>query len=567
MLIGDILRRQALPTGRPNKPALLYEGAAVTYAQLNAQANRLASALLGLGVRRGDRVALLGRNSPEWVAAYYAAAKCGAILVPLNFWYRTGEVAYVLQDSGARICLLASAFAGVVAPLRSSGRGWGGEAAAGLPARPADATAIPRPVQRDEQVPVTRWIWLDRRPDASAHPESAGDPTVAELTAGLPDAEPEPPDGPLAETDPHIILYTSGTTGFPKGAVLSHRAHVLHAATFALYTRAVEEDVYLNVYPLFHTGGTDCAVLPYHYAGATVALLPDPKPEAVLAAMEAYRVTAMMAVPTVWRWLVEHPDRQRRDLSAFRRAMGSSDAMPRDLLEQVVEAFGASWTQTYGLTEAGCILTYLSPADFRRKIGSAGKPHVAAELLIADPALAGDPQWPLRPEHRLPPGETGEIVARTEHLMDGYWQKPAQTAETIRHGWLRTGDLGRLDEDGYLYIVGRLKDVIISGGEKIYPAEVEPVLRAYPGVQELALVGVPDREWGESVLAVIVPAPGAVVDADAFKAWARRQVAGYKAPRHVVFVESLPRTTGTGKVQKALLREQFRDQFGTGEGQ
>jgi len=540
MLIGDILRRQAGPTGRPQKAALLYEGDAVTYAALYGQANKLARALLAVGVRPGDRVALLGRNSPSWAAAYYASALCGAILVPLNYWYRAAEIAYVLRDSGARVCLLAADFAPVTATVR-----------------PAPATL---PEELSHQ--VERWIWLDTRPSGT---ETAGDPTVAELTAQVSDASLEPAElsAPVGEDSPHIILYTSGTTGFPKGAVLSHRAHVEHAATFALYTRAVEEDVYLNVYPLFHTGGTDCALLPYHYVGATVALLPDPKPDAVLAAIERYRVTAMMAVPTVWRRLVEHPDLGRFDRSSFKRAMGSSDAMPMDLLEEVLARFGGTWLQTYGLTEAGCILTYLAPPDQRRKIGSAGKPHVQADLAIADSSRADEPDWPLRAEHRLPGGEVGEVVARTAHLMSGYWGRPEQSAEAIRNGWLRTGDLGRLDDEGYLYIASRLKDVVISGGEKIYPAEVEPGLRAYPGIQDLALVGVPDREWGESVLAAIVPAPGAQVDPDSFRAWARQRVAGYKTPRHVVLLNDLPRTA-TGKIQKNVLRDRFRTEFQDG---
>ncbi len=350
---------------------------------------------------------------------------------------------------------------------------------------------------------------------------------------------------------------------------MSHRAHVLHAMTFALHMGASADDVYLNVYPLFHTGGTDCAILPYHFAGATVALLPDPKPEVVLEAMQRYRVTAMMAVPTIWRRLVETlrapgvaPGRRAWDLSAFRRAMGSSDAMPLELLEQVMATFHATWTQTYGLTEAGCILTCLPPADHTRKLGSAGKPHAQAEIVIADPVRADEIGWPLGEGHQLPSGETGEVVARTEHLMNAYWNKPEQTAAAVfpsmdGHGtWLRTGDLGYLDGEGYLFIAGRLKDMIVSGGEKIYPAEVEPLLAAYEGIAELALAGIPDREWGESVLAVIVPAAGATLDVEAFKSWARRQVAGYKAPKHVVLVDALPRTS-TGKIQKSVLRERF----------
>jgi acyl-CoA synthetase (AMP-forming)/AMP-acid ligase II len=231
--------------------------------------------------------------------------------------------------------------------------------------------------------------------------------------------------------------------------------------------------------------------------------------------------------------------------------------MPRDLLEQVMTAFGATWTQTYGLTEAGCILTFLPAEDHTRKVGSAGKPHAQTDLFIADPARADDADWPLRPEHRLPAGETGEVVARTEHAFTEYWGRPEQTSAAVGNGYLRTGDLGYLDDEGYLFIAGRLKDVIISGGEKIYPAEVEPQLRGYPGVRELALVGVPDREWGESVLAAIVLDDSAQMDADAFRRWARQRVAGFKVPKHVVVVDELPRTTGTGKVQKAALRDRF----------
>ena len=502
VLIGEILRRQAAPAGRPERPALVTERGPVTFTTLWRAACGVACELARRGVRPGDRVALLGRNSAEWVAAYYGAALCGAVLVPLNYWYRASEVGYVLADSGARLVLLESEYAGLV-----------------------DSTY-----------------------------ESVALNEVVSFNQG----DRPPPDVTLDERDPHIILYTSGTTGFPKGAVMSHRAHVLHAMTFALHTGAQPDDVYLNVYPLFHTGGTDCAVLPYHFVGATVGLLRDPKPEAILDAIERWRVTAMMAVPTVWRRLVDSSDLAGRDLSSFRRAMGSSDAMPRELLEQVMRTFSASWTQTYGLTEAGCILTYLPPSDHTRKIGSAGKPHAQADLFIADPAADSDPTWPLEPEHRLPAGETGEVVARTEHVMTEYWGKSEQTASAFRNGYLRTGDLGYLDDEGYLFIAGRLKDVIISGGEKIYPAEVEPQLRAYPGVRELALIGIPDREWGESVLAAIVAEDGARIDADAFTRWARARVAGYKTPKHVALVNELPRTTGTGKVQKALLRERFQ---------
>jgi acyl-CoA synthetase (AMP-forming)/AMP-acid ligase II len=518
MLIGDILRRQAAPTGRPHHPAIIHEGGATSFADLHDTSMRVAHSLIDGGARPGDRVALLGRNSPEWVATYYGAALAGVILVPVNFWFRANEVEYALNDSGATVVLADRNHAPVIVQIRDSGHA----------------------------PDVRHWVWLDE---------------VAAVGSGALPADLAVRDDALPSIDEdaaHIILYTSGTTGFPKGAVLSHRAHVLHATTFALHVGAHPGDTYLNVYPLFHTGGTDCALLPFHIVGATVVIMRDPRPDAILDAIAQHRVTAMMAVPTIWRRLVDTPGLVARDLASFRRAMGSSDAMPLDLLREVITAFGASWTQTYGLTEAGCILTYLPPDDFERKVGSAGKPHAQADLFVADPSRDGEADWPLGSGHCLPAGIVGEVVARTEHLMSRYWGKPDQTEAAIRHGFLRTGDLGTLDDDGYLYIAGRLKDVIISGGEKIYPAEVEPTLRTYPGVRDLALVGVPDREWGESVLAAIVPEAGHTIDADDFRRWARAHVAGFKAPRHVAVVDDLPRTTGTGKVQKAALRDRFR---------
>jgi fatty-acyl-CoA synthase len=518
MLIGDIIRRQAAPTGRPHHPAIIHEGGATTFADLHDVATRVARVLTNFGAKPGDRVALLGRNSPEWVAAYYGAALAGVILVPLNYWFRASEVEYALNDSGTTVVLADRDHAPVIAQVRDAGHTPG----------------------------VRHWAWLD---EVATIGSGALPADLAVRDEALPS---------ISEGAPHIILYTSGTTGFPKGAVMSHRAHVLHATTFALHVGAHSGDTYLNVYPLFHTGGTDCALLPFHIVGATVVIMRDPRPDAILDAIAHHRVTAMMAVPTIWRRLIDTPNLASRDLTSFRRAMGSSDAMPLDLLREVVTAFGASWTQTYGLTEAGCILTYLPPDDFERKVGSAGKPHAQADLFVADPSRDGDPDWPLGLGHRVPTGQVGEVVARTEHLMSHYWGKPAQTEAAIRQGFLRTGDLGSLDDDGYLFIAGRLKDVIISGGEKIYPAEVEPILRAYPGVRDLALVGVPDREWGESVLAAIVSETGNTIDVDDFRRWARARVAGYKVPRHVTMVDDLPRTTGTGKVQKAVLRDRFR---------
>ncbi len=508
LLIGDVLRRRARGADA-DRTALIFNEHRWSYRELDEAAVRLANGLRDLGIRRGDRVALLGRNSVEWVVAYFACAKAAAILVPVSYHFKGEELQHVLRDSGARVLVAATEFADLVAAERAR-------------------------VATLEQV-----VWIG---DAGA----PSDATYAQLISRAADDE---PDTGLRESDGHIILYTSGTTGFPKGALLSHRAHVLHAATWAMETRATRDDVYLCTYPLFHTGGTDCGILPPLYAGAAVVVLPRPDAELIVEAVERHRVTAFRAVPTVWKRLLARDDLERRDLSSLRRVIAGSDAMPPELIAEIKRRLPeVAYLQNYGLTEAGPVLTFLRPEDPPSRWGSNGMPHAQAEVRIVDEQ--DDP---------LPPGTVGEIVARSEHLMTAYWNLPERTAEALRGGWLHTGDLGYLDADGYLWITGRKKDVIISGSEHIYPIEVESVLRLHPAVEEVAVIGVPDPHWGESVVAVVVPAQGAEPTAEEIIAFVRSRLADYKRPRLVVFANDLPRTGPTRKVQKAALRERYKD--------
>ncbi len=512
LLIGDLLRRQARPDGHPRKPALVFGEAALTFAELNASANRLANALQARGLRHGDRVAVLGRNCLEYVVVYFGLAKSGAIMVPVNFWYKAEEIRYTLEQSGSRMVLLDQAFGPTVAPLRT------------LPG-------------------VERWIaWGRGRLAAAEH--------LDDLLAGASDAEPQP-DRPLREEDPHIILYTSGTTGFPKGAVLTHRNHVLHALITALVLGNRDDDVGPIVYPLFHTGGPDCLLLPHVAVGATCVVFDGADPKTVLAGVERYRLTSIFCVPTVWRRLLAELDRGRYDVSSVRRGVGSSDTFPVELLDAILERFppGMQLYVAYGLTEASPWITFARwSRDQRAKIGSVGRSHALAEVRIVD-AEGRD----------VPDGEVGELITRGPLVMQGYWRMPDKTAEAIRDGWLHTGDLARRDADGDIFLMGRAKDMLISGGENIYPAEIERVIRDLAGVRDVAVVGVPDPEWGESVLAVVVPEPGSGLTEAAVIAHVRGRLAGYKKPRFVEFVETLPVTTATGKVQKAVLRERYRD--------
>lgn len=564
MLLGEILRKNARPEVFGDKTALIFGERSWTYAALNAFTNRIANGLLGLGVAKGDRVAVLGRNSDVYVAVYFALAKLGAIMVPVNFWYRAEEIRYTLEQSGSRWLITDSRFAEVANAAR---------------ARLAQTVTVvwyePRDSRRmrDETTETpssTENAELHRDPSQSNTrtsigsidvPGSSGSPgswclggesspsLLESLVETSTDAE---PDVVVSLEDSHIILYTSGTTGFPKGATFSHRAHYLHAVALALQTGQTSDDVGIVIYPLFHTGGPDCLVLPHFLVGGSIVVQDGADPVAILTAAERHHLTNIFCVPTVWRWILTELERHSYDVSSVRRCLGSSDTLPPDLLSGILDRFDAEVRVTYGLTEAGCILTYsrLTRGD-RSKINTVGRPHPLVEVRVVD-ADGRD----------VAIGEVGEIVARGPTLMAGYWNLPERTAETLVGGWLHSGDLGRFDEDGYVVIAGRLKDMIVSGGEKIYPIEVERLLKQHPKIRDAALVGVPDPEWGQAVLAVVVPEPDASLTENEVVDYVRGRLAGYKRPRYVEFVDALPVTTATGKVQKAVLRERFGEKYG-----
>jgi fatty-acyl-CoA synthase len=323
--------------------------------------------------------------------------------------------------------------------------------------------------------------------------------------------------------------------------------------SLATATGGHADDVGLVIYPLFHTGGPDCLVLPHFLLGATLVILDGGDADEILAATQRHKATNIFCVPTVWRRLLARLRQRDYDVDSVQRCLGSSDTFPPDLLDEILQRFNAEVYVTYGLTEAGCLLTVcrLTRQD-RGKLGSAGRPMPIVELALVDEN--GD---------RANLGEVGQVVARTPGVMEGYWNMPERTAEALQDGWLYSGDMGRMDEQGYLYLAGRAKDMIISGGENIYPLEIERLLKEDPRIREVAVVGVPDREWGESVLAVVVPAPGAQLKEEEIVDYVRQRVAGYKKPRYVELVDALPVTTATGKVQKAVLRERYAEKYGT----
>ncbi len=499
LLLGEIVRRQA--RHRPERTAYVIGAERVTYRRLDATANRLAHALRALGVRRGDRVATLSENRVEYPPIYFAVAKLGAIHVPVNFRYRAGEVRYVLAQSEASVLLVADKLSGLVQEVRAA-----------LPA-------------------LHHVISLDR--------------DLPELLARASDAEPEP-DPSRSERDPHVMLYTSGTTGDPKGALLSHRTYVLQAMQTQTTTGLGEDDVGLCMFPMFHMGGW-AMPLGYWANGGTVVLMEKAEPAEILRAVARERVTYLYLIPTLYNAVLALPEFARTDLSSLRALGSGTQVMTEAQVRTIVERFrNPNLFVMYGQTEAGPVAN-LRPRDLLRKPTSVGRPALNVDVRIVDAE-----------DRDVGPGATGEIVCRSEFTMLGYWRQPEATAEALRGGWLHTGDLGAFDDEGFLHIAGRAKEMIKCGGENVFPAEVERCLLAHPAIAEAAVFGVPDPDWGEIVAAAVVRSPGAALSEDDVIAHVRAHLAGYKKPRVVRFFDALPRTASTRQVQKALLREQMR---------
>jgi fatty-acyl-CoA synthase len=485
----------------PDKPAIRFAGRELSYAGLELRVRDLARGLKHtLGVGRGDRVAWLGYNHPDLLALLFACARLGAMLVPLSWRLAVPEHLLVLRDAGAGVLVVGEELAATGAIL-------GGELAGCRCVALAPATERPG------------WMTLDAMTDVG------GD-----------DANPHVgPEAPL------LLVYTSGTTGRPKGAVLTQQAIFCNALNSLHMHDLTSADRVLTVLPLFHVGGLNIQTTPALYAGAEVVLLGRFEPGATLEAIRELRPTLTVQVPATIRALLEHPDWAATDLGCLRMIATGSSIVPLPLLQAWHER-GVPAAQVYGLTETCPIAVYQRAADALRKPGSTGRVALHGELRIVDAA-----------GRDCPLGSDGELLVRGDNVMLEYWGDAAATAAAFVEGWFRTGDVGHLDAKGELWIVDRRKDVIISGGENIYPAELEAVLLACPAVREAAVVARPDPRWGEVPVAVIVRA-APTLDAAAVQALFEGRLARFKHPRAVVFVDALPRNA-MGKVLRFRLRE------------
>ncbi|MCR9104836.1 MAG: long-chain fatty acid--CoA ligase [Gammaproteobacteria bacterium] len=501
-LAATMLRRAQL---NPERTALVFEEQAISYRQFGDRVRRQAQLLRQGGVCVGDRVAYLGLNHPHLLATMFAAQALGAIFVPLNFRLTAEELGFIINDAGVHTILVDDALRDVLASAREH---------------------LCCKQYFSSESPADGWRHLDSERDA-AEP-------LAAVTA-------------VDQHDVAVIMYTSGTTGLPKGAMLTHGNIVWNNINASLAFGGSRNDVVLTAAPLFHIGGLNVMTLHSFHMGACVVLLRNFDPVGVLADIERYKVTHMFGAPAMFLFMSQQPQFEQTDLSSVQNFICGAAPVPESLIE-LYGARGVDFCQGYGLTETAPFSSFLTPEWAAAKLGSAGQPPIYSDTRIVD-----------ADNNPLPPGEKGEICLRGPNIMKGYWNRPDATAEAIdAQGWFHSGDIGYVDEDGFLFICDRLKDMVISGGENVYPAEVEGALYKHEHIAEVAVIGLPDEKWGEAVTAVVALHEGRELTLEALREFAEPMLARYKLPLRLHVVDALPRNPA-GKVLKFVLKEQLQD--------
>lgn len=509
--LGDLLRRSAARL--PDKTALVFRGQRDSFAELDRAVNRAANGLAARGIAKGDRVALFTHNNRAFVVLRFALARLGAVTTPVNFMLNAADVAYILTHSGARMLIAEDALCATADAALA-------EMDTALPrfAIPHTGAAIPAGWEGVTTVldhPDESEVWHD-----------------------------------VASDDPIQMMYTSGTESRPKGALLSSAALYAQYVSCIVDGEMTADAVSLHCLPLFHCAQLDCFLSPDLYLGVTSILHDKADPAEMLQAVEAHGVTKLFCPPTVWIALLRHPDFDTRDLSSLNAGYYGASIMPTAVIEELSKRLpNMRLFNFYGQTEMAPLATILKPQDQLRKLGSAGQPALNVETRVVD-----DEDRP------VPVGDVGEIVHRSPHLISEYYNDPAKTAEAFRNGWFHSGDLGRFDADGYLYVVDRKKDMIKTGGENVASREVEEAIFRHPEVAEVAVFGVPHPKWIEAVMAVVVPRAGTDLSPDAVMTYCRDTLAHFKAPKHVVIADQLPKNA-SGKILKRDLRVQFHKSF------
>ena len=490
--VGDALRRAARV--HRGAAALTFQDRIWSFRDLDTAASHLAAHFANQGLHVGDRIAVYGRNSDIYFAVWLACVRGGFVHVPVNYALTGEELSYIVQQSGARLLL----------------------AAASLESNIAGVT-VERTARIEDLLPIARQT----------------DPT--------PDVTPDIDSGTLGQ-----IVYTSGTTAAPKGAMMTHGAMLAQYYSVIHHFEYKRTDRALAALPLYHTAQMHAFTMPQLLVGAHTTLIEAPIPDQVLKLVEQERVTSFFAPPTVWISLLRHPDFATRNLASLKNIYYGASIMPVPVLRELRERLpGARPYNAYGQTEIAPCATILQPEEHDARPASCGRPVLNVETRVVDPDM-----------NDVPPGTHGEIVHRSPQLLTGYWNKPAETAEAFAGGWFHSGDVGYFDEDGYLYIVDRIRDVINTGGVLVASREVEEVLFTHHAVSEVAVVGLPDEKWIEAVTAFVMLRPGQSADEASLIAHARQHLAPFKLPKRVIFVDNLPRNTA-GKLLKRELRRQY----------
>jgi len=504
----------------PNKEAIydVRKNVRFTYKEWNEQVNRLANALLSEGVKKGDRVSTFTFNTEELGTAFFACAKIGAIFNPINFRLMPEEVAFILSDAAPKVVLFEKALEPVIAGIENR----------------FDSTAF---WFIDEETPAYA---------ESYHAKLAGS-SIEEIQADV------------NENDIYAFIYTSGTTGRPKGVMHTHRNMVDQSMLCIAAQKLESEDVGLVTAPMFHCAELHCAFLPRIQAGARNVILHQFNPKVILELIQQEKITKFFAAPTMWNMLLQE-DLSQYNTESLKLGLYGAAPMAPSLVHALHDRFGIGLVQAYGMTEMGPAITFLSEKDQLRKAGSAGQAAFNHDIRVVRTREDG----PSDPDDIVPVGETGEIIVKGPCMMAGYYNRDEATEKSMYKGWYHSGDIGYLDAEGYLFVNDRVDDMIISGGENIYPREVEDVLHAHEGVLDVAIVGQPDDRWGETVTAFVVKKDSALTEQD-LEDYCKNSIslANYKRPRKYIFCEALPRNA-SGKIQKFVLRKQLEELFTQG---
>jgi len=515
----------------PDRHAIRYQGETITYKELDDRVDRLARGLIELGVEKGDKVGLWMPNLPEWVIAYFAVARIGAVVVPMNTRYKPHEVSYILGNSEATTLFMVDSFVGI------------------------DYLKMIDEVRKD--LPGLRNVIVHGRTGEGMRAFSAVESLGEKL---LGDEVLEAREKSCDPTENVFILYTSGTTGNPKGAMLSHHNIAKNAEQVTEVLHTTEKDVFLLAVPFFHCFGCVMGITGAVTWGASIVPMPIFKAKEALELVEQEKVTILYGVPTMFVLELEEyrkgkADGSRYDVSSLRTGIMAGAPCPVEVMRGTMEELGCNVSIAYGLTEASPVITMTRFDDsLERRVETVGRPLPGIEVKIAD-----DDHNP------LPPGEMGELACRGYNVMMGYYKMPDKTAEAIdSEGWLYSGDLATMDEEGYVRIVGRKKDMLITGGFNVYPAEIEEYLFTHPKVQNVSVVGVPDDVMGEVAIAYIIPREGVSIDPQEIVDYCAGKIANFKVPRYVEIVDEFPMTQ-SGKIQKFRLREMAKEALKAGK--